>query len=207
MKAVMTSPKNEICLSDAATDPAQEGRWPADHQVRRRVRRTRRNGGFSLLESATAMGIMVVLGVALLMMLQQHIFFLRMFKQQTFLSSEAPAIGNLVGRIFNEVDHYFVYATKNDALGGGVPILSAGRAVRLFFKTPNQGIEERLIAVENTGSGNALKFYGWQSDGTPTSWTISDKIADAEFLSTQGILNMTLEGPNGEEITYGGGAR
>jgi hypothetical protein len=172
-----------------------------------RVRRTRRNAGFSLLESATAMGILVVLGVALLIMMQQHIFFVKMFQKQTFLTSEAPAIGNLVGRILNEVDHYFVYASKDAALGGGVPILTSGRAVRLFFKTPNQGIEERLIAVESSGSGNALKFYGWQADGTPTSWTISDKIADAEFLSTQGILNMTLEGPNGEEITYGGGAR
>jgi hypothetical protein len=143
----------------------------------------------------------------MVVMLQQHIQFLGMFKKQTFLSSEAPAIGNLLGRIFNEVDHYFVYATKDDALGAGVPILTSGHAVRLFFKSPNQDIEERLIAVEDTSGGKALKFYGWQADGTPTSWTISDKIADAEFLSTQGILNMTLEGPNGEEITYGGGAR
>jgi hypothetical protein len=172
-----------------------------------RARRTRRNAGFSLLESSAAIGVLLTLGVVLLMMLQQHIFFVSMFKKQTFLSSEAPAIGNLVGRILNEVDHYFVYATKDAALGTGTPIMTPGRAVRLFFKTPNQGIEERLIAVESTASGNALKFYGWQADGTATSWTISDKIADAEFLSTQGILNMTLEGPNGEEVTYGGGAQ
>jgi hypothetical protein len=170
-------------------------------------RRKRTSAGFSLLEASTALSILVTLGVALVVLVQQHVKFMELFRQQAFLAAEAPTIGNLVGRIFNEVDHYFVYATKDDALGAGTPIMTPGRAVRLFFKTPTQEVEERLIVVESVTGGNALKFYGWQPDGTPTSWTISDKIADAEFQSSQGILNMTLEGPNGEEITYGGGAR
>lgn len=167
----------------------------------------RRKAGFTLLEMSTAMSLLVVLGVALVGLVQQQTQFLKLFRQQSFLAAEAPQIGNLLGRILNEADHYFVYATKDDALGGGVPVLTAGRAVRLFFKTPTQETEERLIVVETTAGVTALKFFGWQPDGTLTSWTISSKIQDAEFLSAQGILNMTLEGPNGEEVTYGGGAR
>jgi prepilin-type N-terminal cleavage/methylation domain-containing protein len=171
------------------------------------IQRRRHRAGFTLLEMSTSMGIMLVLAVALVVMLQQHTQFMAMFRKQAFLTSEAPQIGNLLGRILNEADHYFVYATKDEALAGGLPVLTGGHALRLFFKTPTQEVEERLIVVEATATGNALKFYGWQSDGTPTSWTISDQIADAEFLSDQGILNMTLEGPNGEEVTYGGGAK
>jgi prepilin-type N-terminal cleavage/methylation domain-containing protein len=167
----------------------------------------RRKAGFTLLEMSTAMSLMVVLGVALVTLVSQHTQFLKLFRQQAFLATEAPQIGNLLGRILNEADHYFVYATKDDALSGGMPILTSGHALRLFFKTPTQETEERLIVVESTGSGAALKFYGWLADGTATSWTITSKIHDAEFLSTEGILNMTLEGPNGEEVTYGGGAR
>lgn len=167
----------------------------------------RRTAGFTLVEMSVAMSLMIVLSVALVTLVTQHLQFLKLFRQQSFLTTEAPQIGNLLGRILNEADHYFVYATKADALGGGAPIMTSGHALRLFFKTPTQETEERLIAVESAGSGSVLKFYGWQADGTPTSWTITSKIQDAEFLSSQGILNMTLEGPNGEEVTYGGGAR
>jgi hypothetical protein len=167
----------------------------------------RRPAGFTLLEMSTAMSLLIVLATALVTLVTQHMQFLNLFRQQSFLASEAPQIGNLLGRILNEADHYFVYATKDDALGGGAPIMTGGHALRLFFKTPTQETEERLIVVESAGSGAALKFYGSQADGTPTSWTITSKIHDAEFLSTDGILNMTLEGPNGEEVTYGGGAR
>src|SRR3954469_16497872 len=139
----------------------------------------RRTAGFTMLELSTAMCLLIVLGIALVTLVNQHIQFMKLFRQQAFLASEAPQIGNLLGRILNEADHYFVYATKADALGGGVPVLTSGHALRLFFKTPTQETEERLIVVEPAGSGAAMKFYGWLPDGTPTSWTITTKIHDA----------------------------
>jgi hypothetical protein len=167
----------------------------------------RRTAGFTLLEMSTAMSMLVVLGIALVTMMQQHMMFMNFFRQQSFLTSEAPQIGNLLARILNEADHYFVYASKEDALAAGAPVLSGGHALRLFFKSPTDETVERLIAVESVTGGKMLNFYGWKPDGTATSWTISKKIQNAEFLSTGGILNITLTGPNGEEITYGGGAR
>ncbi len=165
--------------------------------------------GFTLIEMSSAVAIMMMLGITLLIMLNQHIQFLRMFQAQSFLASEAPSIGNLVGRIVNQADHYFVYADRSAATGGGNPLLTGGRAVRLFFKAADQTVSERVIAMEPASGNNRaqLRFYGWLADGTERSWTISDKLNDADFISTQGILNLTLRGPNGEEITYGGGAK
>lgn len=167
----------------------------------------RRRAGFTLLEVSTAMGVILVLSVVLLVMLHQHAQFMELFRRQSFLAGEAPQIGNLLGRILHEADHCFVYADKDEALASGQPILTPGQAVKLFFKTPNQETVERLIVAEDTAAGPALRFYSWEADGTMASWTISDRIGGAEFQSDQGILNMTLEGPNGERVTYGGGVR
>ncbi len=169
------------------------------------VRRT--PAGFTLLEMSSAMSVLLILAVALVVMLQQHVLFMEMFRRQSFLTVEAPKIGNLIGRIINHTDHYFVYGSKADALAGAQPVLTGGSAVRLFFKSADQETEERLIAVEPTAAGNALRFYSWRADGSETSWTISNRIANAQFSSDQGILNVMLQGPNGEEVTYGGGAR
>ena len=165
------------------------------------------NAGFTLMEVSTALGVMTMLAFTLVIMLQQHLQFLNMFKRQSFLSNEAPKIGNMLGRIINEADHYFVYATKADALAGGQPVLISGKAVMLYFKSPNQVIAQRLITVEATANGAGLFFYTLQANAIQSSWEISSRISDANFLSNQGILNVSLSGPNGELVTYGGGAR
>lgn len=176
---------------------------PGSHQIRA----GRSRAGFTLLEMSTAFGVLMVLGVALLAMLQQHTQFLEMFRRQSFLAVEAPKIGNLLGRILNEADHYFVYAGKDEALAAGQPTMAPGQAVKLFFKTPTQETEERMIVAESTAKGTALRFYSWGADGTTAAWTIASRLRSASFQSDQGILNMTLEGPNGELVTYGGGVR
>ena len=163
--------------------------------------------GFTLLEMSTAFGILMVIGVAILGMLQQHAKFLEMFRRQSFLAAEAPKIGNLLARILNEADYYFVYANKDEALASGQPTLAPGRAVKLYFKSPNQENVERMIVAEDTAKGTALRFYSWKEDGSESAWTIATRLGGASFQSDQGILNMTLQGPNGELVTYGGGVR
>ena len=163
--------------------------------------------GFTLLEVSTALGLMLSLGLAVTIMVQQHVTFMTLASRQTFLASEAPKIGNLLGRIFNQADHYFVYSSLAAAQGGGAPVLSGGKAVRLFFKAANQDVEERIISVEDSTDGAELRFYALQDAGTSTSWTITTRIQDASFSAAEGILSATLQGPNGEEITYYGGAR
>lgn len=163
--------------------------------------------GFTLLEMSSAMAVLLILSTAILAMMQQHVLLMQLCQRQAFLTSEAPKIGNLLTRLLNGADHYFVYSSKDAALGTGTPTLASGAAVKLFFKSAAQTTETRVLAVEAGSSGAALKLYNPQSNGGATSWTVSGKIASAEFLSADGILGVTLHGPNGEQITYSGGAR
>lgn len=169
--------------------------------------RSTHHRGFTLMELSMAMGLMAMLSGALVVMLQQHLTFMGIARQQSFLADEAPKIGNILGRIFQQADHYFIYTSRESALGEGTPVLAGGSAVRLFFRTAGQTTEERIIAAETAASGTSLRFYTPQPDGTVTSWLICQGLQAATFRADEGILMMTLTGPNGEEISYCGGAR
>ncbi|HCN27452.1 MAG TPA: hypothetical protein DIT64_01410 [Verrucomicrobiales bacterium] len=169
-------------------------------------RRARRSG-FTLVEVSTAMGLMLVLGSSMVVMIQQHVTFMRFVQQQNFLAEEAPRTGRLIGRLFDQADHYLIYDDLDAALAGAPPVIFDGRAARLFFKSAAQTVESRVIYVESGGSSALLRFHHTHPDGSDASWTISDRIQDATFAADQGILTLTLHGPSGEEITYGGGAR
>ena len=64
--------------------------------------------GFTLLETSLGVFVTMALGTVLILMLQQHITFMGWMQKQSFLTTEAPQIGNLVGRIFGAADSYFV---------------------------------------------------------------------------------------------------
>ena len=153
------------------------------------------------------MGVLVGLSVILVVMLQQHLGVISIATKQSFLGQEAPRVGDLLGRIFNQADHYFVYATRSAAESNQQPVLTNGQAVRLYFKTAAQQTVWRMIAFEDGANGGQMRFYTPQPDGTITSWLISNQLVGASFRGDQGILSATLQGPNGEEITYCGGAR
>lgn len=159
------------------------------------------------MEVSTAMGLMVMLSGALVVMLQQHLNFMTMAQRQSFLAEEAPKIGDILGRIFQKTDHYFIYSNLEGAQTAAAPVLTGGRAVRLFFRTAGQTTEERIIAAEAGGTGTNLRFYARQEDGTMTSWLICQGLQGVNFRADEGILVATLTGPNGEEISYCGGSR
>lgn len=167
----------------------------------------RRRCGFTLLEISTALGLMVTLSAALIMMLQQHLSFMEMARRQSFLTQEAPKIGSILGRIFQQADHYFIYENLEAVGLGAEPLLVDGGAVRLFFKTAAQTTEERIIAAAQEAAGTSLRFYTRQADGSTTSWLICQGLQAATFRADGGILEATLTGPNGEEISYCGGGR
>lgn len=102
-------------------------------------------GGFTLLEMSAAMAVLLILSTGILAMLQQHILLMQLCQRQAFLTSEAPKIGNLLTRILNGADHYFVYASKDAALGTGTPILGSGPAVKLFLNRPPR--QPRLVCL------------------------------------------------------------
>ncbi len=174
--------------------------------------RRRSRAGFTLVETSAALSIMLALGTALVTMLQQHVSFMSMVRKQSFLTVEAPQIGNLAGRLFGMADHYFVYTSRASAQAGGAPVLTGGGAVRLFFKGPNGETAEHWISAETVGSGGTtstkrLRCHSRKVDGTERSWILCEGLDDATFRCDEGVLGLTLRGPSGEEITYYGGSR
>lgn len=168
---------------------------------------SRGRGGFTLVETSLAMGLMVALAVALTGMLQQHVTFLSLAKTQSFLTREAPAAGDVMSRIMGKADHFFVYASREAALGGASPVLAGGGAARLFFLTATQEFVERWITAEDVSGTVALKCHITRADGTESSWTICQGLESASFSVADGILSVTVGGPHGEEITFSGGAQ
>lgn len=151
--------------------------------------------------------ITLALSMALIAMLQQHITLMGWLQQQSFLTTEAPQIGNLVGRIFGSADHYFVYANRQAALGGASPVLSNGGAVRLFSQAANGEITELWVTVATVNGSQALQCHSTLPNGTQTTWTVCEGIGGATFHCNTGVLGVTITGPNQEQVTYYGGSR
>ncbi|QIF04777.1 hypothetical protein [Roseimicrobium sp. ORNL1] len=170
-------------------------------------RKSLRRGGFTLLETSMGVSITLALSVALIAMLQQHITLMGWLQKQSFLTTEAPQIGNLVGRIFGSADHYFVYSSRDAALGGAAPVLVNGGAVRLFSQAANGDITELWVEVQTVAGTKVLKCYGKLPNGTESQWTVCEGLGNATFHCNTGVLGVTLTGPNQEEVTYYGGSR
>ncbi|WP_009958476.1 hypothetical protein [Verrucomicrobium spinosum] len=167
----------------------------------------RSTAGFSLLETSAAMGILLALALAMLAMLQQHIVFMNLARQQGFLTTDAPQVGNLVGRLFAKADHYFVYENRAGALAGAPAVLSNGKAARLFFEAANGETREQWITAETSGGSTSLVCRSRRADGSEFSWNICTGLAGANFRCDEGVLGVTLKGAGGEEISYYGGSQ
>lgn len=167
----------------------------------------RSNAGFSLLETSAAMSILLALAVAMLVMLQQHIAFMNLARQQGFLTTDAPQVGNLVGRLFAKADHYFVYETRAGGLTGAPPVLVNGKAARLYFEAANGETREQWITAETVGGSTSLVCRSRRADGSEFSWNVCTGLAGATFHCNEGVLGVTLKGAGGEEISYYGGSQ
>jgi hypothetical protein len=171
------------------------------------LKKSRSRGGFTLVETSLAISVLLGLSLTMVSMLQQHVTFMALIQRQSFLTTEAPQIGNLVGRLFGSADHYFVYADRAAGLGGAAPVLVGGRAVRLFTQSTSGGTTEIWIEVQGTGTDQSLHCHSLLPDGTSNTWRVCQGLAGASFRCDEGVLGITLTGPNGELISYYGGSR
>lgn len=163
--------------------------------------------GFTLMEVSAGLAILLMVSGSLLVMVQQHLTFMELSRRQSFLAEEAPKIGSILARMFQQADHYFIYENLAQARGGGTPVLTGGTAVRLFFKTAAQTVQERFITADTAGGRTSLRFHTPRADGTLSSWPICQGLQAAAFRADEGLLSALLTGPNGEEVAYCGGGR
>lgn len=168
---------------------------------------SRRQAGFSLIEVTFAMTQTLALAATVVLMLGQHVSFLRIVNRFAFLRDEAPAINVLLGKIIRQTDSYRIYPSKSEAIAGTGAVTAGGSAVRLRFRNPDGSFEQAMIAFEAAEGRKGLNFY--LLDGTDWSsvpdWTISSSPQAVTFANDSGILLVTVTGGNAEEITYAGG--
>lgn len=164
-------------------------------------------GGFSLIEVTFAMTQTLALAATVVLLLGQHVSFLRIVNRFGFLRDEAPAINVLLGRILRQTDSYRVYPSKAAAIAGTGAVTRDGSAVWLRFRNPDGSFEQAMIAFEAGEGHPGLNYYllagpNWSSE---PEWTLSSLPQNVTFANDSGILLVTVTGQNGEEITYAGG--
>lgn len=162
----------------------------------------RSNRGFTLIEVAASFAMMLILAGTIVTLLTQHVFFMQVFNNASFLSEEAPRINALVSSIVNQADTYFVFSSKDAAVSGTTPVLTGGAAVRLTFRNPTGETDESILAFE----GGSLNYYNkvggvW---ATTPNWVVSSQPQAVTFSNDLGLLLVRLVGPQNEVITFAG---
>lgn len=165
-----------------------------------------RRAAFSLTEMALAMSMAMGVAGATVVLMQQHVSFLRVMNRFNFLRDEAPTINLLLSRIINEADSYRVYPSKTAAINGSGAVNTGGTALWLRFRNPDGTARQSAIVFESVSGEDQLNFYTRSSTGWASSpdWTISSLPTNVTFSNDTGVLLITVTGPENEEITYVG---
>ncbi len=161
---------------------------------------------FTLVEMSMVMAMLLMLSAALVMMLQSHVNFMRIIGSYTFLRDDAPQVNNMLTGIFGKADSYRIYSSIGNAQNNTGAVNNGGTAVRLRFRNPNGTFEEGIVAFGTADGVAGLHFYNYNGvawSATP-DWTISRQAVAVTFADNSGILLVTLTGPNGSAVTYGG---
>lgn len=168
--------------------------------------RHRPRRGMTLIELSIAIGMGMMLGAMLLALFNQQLAFLKIFKAQNFLTDEAPIISTYVSRLIGKADRFRLHDNVADALSGTNPRLTASPVVVLNFKQPDGTMRATILSFENRGTGLALYYYVVPVTGVlgEPQWAVTKAPSNVTFAMVQGVLRVTLTGPNAEQITYSG---
>jgi hypothetical protein len=167
---------------------------------------TTRRRGYTLLELTVAMSTGIAIAVLILMLVNQQIAFLRIFKAQKFLTTEAPILNNHLVKIISSAESFRLYRTVDELVSGSPPVMNGASVLMLRFKEPDGTYRASVIAFEDPGTGMGLYYRLVNTAGTlgsPT-WSLSKSPTNVVFSIEQGILRVRVTGPAGEELVYSG---
>ena len=158
--------------------------------------------GFTLLELTVVILMGMAISAMLMALFNQQLAFLQLFKAQSFLIDEAPIISMQVNRLVSKAERFRLHATVADALSGTNARLTASPVLVMNFRQPDGSMRATILSYED----NALKYYIVPQAGPigAAQWTLTKKPSNVSFTINNGILQLTLTGPAGEEITYSG---
>jgi hypothetical protein len=162
--------------------------------------------GFTLLELTLAMMLGMAIGAMVLVLFNQQLAFINLFKTQNFLTEEAPVVNMYVSKLVGRADRFRLHDSLEDALAGSNPRLTGSPVVVLNYRQPDGSMRASILAFQNLGSGSALYYYVVPVSGVldAPQWYITKKATNVQFTVDQGLLRMTLTGPAGEQIIFTG---
>ena len=175
----------------------------------RRIRR-----GLTLIELSIAIMMGMAIGGMTLLLFNQQLTFLKLYKSQNFLTEEAPIISMYVSRLIGKADRFRLHNSVQDALNGanqsmltptGQPV--SFPVVLLNFRQPDGTMRATILAWENrNNTGFALNYYVVPVNGVlgAPQWAVTKLPDNVSFTMEQGVLRMALTGPNNERIIYSG---
>lgn len=171
------------------------------------LKRCRRRA-FTLIEMTMALAMTLTIAAIILTLLQQQLTFGKALAKFGFLRDEAPQINTLLTSLVNEADTYRIFVDLDSAKSFSNAVRTEGKSLRLRFRRPDGATDDGIVAFEERNGIKQLNYYlktsGAISWPTTPRWTASSKPSNVEFDNSFGILQVTMTGPNGDEITYAG---
>ncbi len=166
----------------------------------------RRRRGFTLIELSIATMMGLATGSMVLALFNQQLAFLQIFKNQTFLTEEAPIISTYVSRLVGKADRFRLHANLNDALSGANPRLTDSPVAVLNFRQPDGTMRATILSFDTLPAGRALYYYAVPLVGVlgDPLWAVTRSPSNVVFRVEAGVLRLVLTGPNNEMITYSG---
>jgi hypothetical protein len=162
--------------------------------------------GFTLIELSIAIMLGMATAGMVLTLFNQQLAFLRLFRDQRFLTEDAPIISNYVSRLIGKADRFRLHDSREDALAGTNPRLRPSPVVVLNFRQPDGSMRAAILEFRDRGAGPALYYYVVPANGAlgEPQWAVTKTPRNVSFQMNQGVLQMVLIGPNSEQITYSG---
>jgi prepilin-type N-terminal cleavage/methylation domain-containing protein len=169
--------------------------------LNRKIRR-----GYTLLELSLAMAIGTMVASMGLLLFNQQMAFLKIFKAQDFLTREAPMINNYVVRVIGAAEDYRLYEDIDAMKNGENPVLTGATVLVLRFREADGSMRASILSFEDPGAGLGLYYTMIPNNGIVTGpdWALSKQPSLVSFAVDQGVLRMIVAGPNGEELIYSG---
>ena len=163
----------------------------------------RRQSGFTLIELAFVMGISVLVASGLIGIFKAHIQMVNQASKFKFLAQDAPIIGLLLTRTIGNAEDYRIYASGSNARSNVNPVLTGGRAVRLWMRQPNSTFRQAVVSFETiNGHSGIYVFLTDLSSGafsaTPNWELAGGQLTNATFDANSGVLLVTLNGSNND---------
>lgn len=176
------------------------------------LRKTKR--GLTLIELSIAIMMGMAIGGMTLLLFNQQLTFLKLYRTQNFLTEEAPVISMYVSRLIGKADRFRLHTTVQNALAGTPEAVVSGTGqplsfpvVLLNFRQPDGVMRATILSFESRGgTPAALYYYVVPLNGVlgEPQWAVTKVPSNVAFTMEQGVLRMTMTGPNNEMITYSG---